>query len=118
MFPDVALKSAAAKDEAPLVEPSAAASLIANVRLEERSPPPVNGEIVEILRVVGTLASRAVCWAVETGLFASLVLSAFPRPTWLFVTACGFEVFPVWEASAAAAAFATTVSAAACAVET
>lgn len=35
----------------------------------------------------------ASCCAVETGLSASDVLSAFPKPTWALVTPCGLDVF-------------------------
>lgn len=42
--------------------------------------------------LVSCFRFSAVCCAVETGLFASLVLSAFPRPTCVFVTLCGFVV--------------------------
>lgn len=48
----------------------------------------------------GALADNAVACAVDTGLFASDVLSQLPRPTCAFVTACGLLVFPVWLVSA------------------
>ena len=34
---------------------------------------------------------KAVCTAVEIGLFASLVLSTLPKPTCAFVTECGLS---------------------------
>ena len=45
--------------------------------------------------MVFSLAFNAVCVAVLTGLFASLVLSALPNPTCAFVVACGLLVLDV-----------------------
>ena len=49
-----------------------------------------------VASVVSTFKSNAVCVAVDIGLFASLVLSTFPNPTCVWVTAWGFAKSASW----------------------
>ena len=49
--------------------------------------------------------SKAVYWAVETGLSVSDVSSTLPKPTWAFVTPCGLFLLPTWAPKSVSVAY-------------